>query len=432
MNTLKRLFLLISLFFGGSLADVAQTNSSLVLSVSDPNGNIVVGATAVISTDAGFKQNSVSGELGVASFRGISAGSYKVTISVEGFKEYKSPVIEIKPSETKRLDIILELASIESKVDVTEQDAVDPTIGSDSQTLKKNDIESLPTDPEQLKHALQSIAGQTITGDEMEISVNGIPGAKLPNKENIKLVRINRSVFSAQYEYTNGGGIEIFTNDDVKKISGGFGASFGDSRLNAINPYIGTRVPYQTKGFNYGISAPLTKKSSFSWNSNYSWSTSSSAVTAVVLNSNFVPVELRSSYETPSFSSWNYAFFNWDPNKKNKVVASVNFSTDKSDNSGVEGLSLESRANKVNSRDASFSVSETYIINPDFVNTARLRGSINTNSSRAVNPASSIVVNEAFLGGGSQISGQTLVGHEGAVRRDLRQPNARLNASAIS
>ncbi|MEQ1606472.1 MAG: carboxypeptidase-like regulatory domain-containing protein [Pyrinomonadaceae bacterium] len=400
MNALNRIAVVTIVLFATTL--FGQTNSSLIISVSDPNGNIVVGAATVISADNGFRQNAVSSELGVASFRGLASGTYLLTITVDGFKEYKSLPIVLKPGETKRIDIVLELAQIESKVDVTEQDAVDPTNGSDSQSLKKKDIENLPTDPDELKRALQSIAGQTITGDEMEISVNGIPGAKLPNKENIKLVRINRNIFSAQYEYTNGGGIEIFTNDDIKKISGSVGASFGDARFNATNPYIGQRVPYRSKGIRYGISAPLTKKSSFSWNSDYDWTHSSSAVTATVLDANFVPVELRRSYETSNFESWDYAFFNWDPNKKHKVVASFDFSFGKSANSGVEGLALESRANRVRSGDASFAMTETYIISPDVVNTTRLRGSIDANSTKALNSASAISVNEAFLGGGSQ------------------------------
>lgn len=400
MNALNRIVVFTLTVFASSI--YGQTNSALIVSVSDPNGNIVVGATTIITTESGFRQNAISTELGVVSFRGIAAGIYKLTIKVDGFKEFKSPEITIKPGETKRLDVILELAQIESKVDVTEQDAVDPTNSSNTQNLKKQEIKDLPDDPDQLKRVLQSIAGPTVTGDEMEISVNGIPGAKLPNKENIKLIRINRNVFSAQYEYTNGGGIEIFTDDDIKKISGRILANFSDARLNATDPYIGRRVPYQDKGFNYSVSAPLGKKASFSWSSDYTWTTSSAAITATTLDQNFAPIEIRRSYEIPYFNSWNYAFFNWDPNKKHKVVASLDFSVNKSDNSGVEGLSLESRANKTNGRDVSFPMSETYIISPDFVNTTRFRGNLDSNSTKALNSAAALSVNEAFLGGGSQ------------------------------
>ncbi|MFT3744844.1 MAG: carboxypeptidase-like regulatory domain-containing protein [Pyrinomonadaceae bacterium] len=400
MNALYRIVVLSLFLFTSTL--YAQRNSSLVISISDPNGGIIVGAATVITTENGIKQNAVSSDLGVTSFRGIAAGDYKISIIVPGFKEYVSPAITIKPGETKRLDVQLEVAVMVDTVQITDEDAVDPTNSSNTQNLKKQEIKDLPDDPEQLKQVLQSIAGPTVTGDEMEISVNGIPGAKLPNKENIKLIRINRNVFSAQYEYTNGGGIEIFTDDDIKKISGSIGASFGDARLNAINPYIGRRVPYQNKGFDYSISAPLGKKASFSWNSDYDWSNSSAAITATTLDQNFAPIEVRRSFEVPSFNTWNYAFFNWDPNKKHKVVAMLDFSINKADSSGVEGLSLESRANKTSSSDASFAMTETYIISPDTVNSTRLRGSVNSSSTKALNAAASISVNEAFLGGGSQ------------------------------
>ena len=379
-----------------------QTNSALIVTVSDPNGGLVVGASTVVTNESGTKQTVISGDLGVASLRGIAAGNYKISILVLGFKEYLSPTILIKPGETKRIDVQLELAILSDTVTIAHEDAVDPTNSSNTQNLKKEEIKDLPDDAEQLKQVLQSIAGPTVTGDEMEISVNGIPGAKLPNKENIKLIRINRNVFSAQYEYTSGGGIEIFTDDDIRKISGGVGANFSDARLNATNPYIGRRVPYQNKGFNYSVSAPLGKKASFSWNSDYNWSNTSSAITATTLDQNFAPVEIRRSFEIPYFNTWNYAFFNWDPNKKHKVVASLDFSMDKSDNSGVEGLSLESRANRTSSSDISIAMTETYIISPDTVTTTRLRGRIDTSSTKALNSAASISVNEAFLGGGSQ------------------------------
>ena len=407
MVKLKQVFFVASFSLATSILLIAQSNSSLVISVTDPNGNLVAGAPAVLSTDGDFRQNASGSDLGVISFRGLAAGRYLITLLVDGFKEYRSTVIEVKPGETKRLDIILELAEIESKVDVTLEDAADPTTSGNARDLRKEEINTLPTDPDELKRVLQAIAGPSLTGDEMQISVNGIPGATIPNKENIKLVRINRNVFSSQYEYSFGGGIEIFTDSDIKKISGWGGFNFNDARLNATSPYIGRRVPYQSRSFWYGFSAPLSKKSSITLYSNYNDSESSSVVNAIVLDQDFNPVEFRESYQTPRFSNYNDVYFNWDPNKKHKFVGVFSFEYGKADNSDLGGFSLESRANRNRNLGLSLAFTETYIINPNFVNSTRFSGRFDKNSTRGSTAAAAINVSEAFLGGGSQTDQET-------------------------
>ncbi len=384
----------------------AQQTSSVIISVTDPNGNIVVGAATILSGENSAKRDALSSELGVISFRGIPAGKYTFNIKVDGFKEFTSQPIELRQGESKRLDIILELASIESNVDVSQSDAVDPTSSGGSRDLKKEEIETLPNDPEELKRVLQAIAGPTLTGDEMQITVNGIPGATLPNKENIKLIRINRNVFSSQYEYSYGGGIEIYTDSDIKKFRGSIGFSFSDSRLNATNPFIGRRVPFQSKGISFSFSAPLRKNLSISGYSSFNDSVSNAAITAVALDQNFQPVDIRDSFESGRRSSYSDFYINWDPNKKNKFVGNLSINYDNGINLG-SGFSLASRANDAQTSGFAFAFTETYIITPEFVNTTRFSSRIDKNRSKGVSSASALNVSEAFLGGGSQTDQET-------------------------
>jgi Carboxypeptidase regulatory-like domain len=126
---MSKLYLLIpfTFIFGFCVCHAkAQSSSSLIVSVSDPNGSIVAAADSELTAD-NFKQNAVSSDLGVISYRGLRPGKYQLTITVNGFKPYKNVSIEIAAGETKRLDVILELSVIEDTVDVSQSEAVDAT-----------------------------------------------------------------------------------------------------------------------------------------------------------------------------------------------------------------------------------------------------------------------------------------------------------------
>lgn len=422
-----RLLLPFIFIFGLCVSDTqAQSSSSLIVSVSDPNGSIVAAADSELLAE-NFKQNAISSDLGVISYRGLRSGKYQLTITVNGFKPYKNVSIEIAAGETKRLDVILELSVIEDTVDVSQSEAVDATTSGTARDLKKEEIENLPTDPDELKRVLQALAGPTVTGEEMQITVNGIPGGTLPSKENIKLIRINRNVFSAEFEYSYGGGIQIFTNSDVKKISGWVGFNFSDARFNATNPFIGRRVPSQSRSYNFGFSAPLGKKASFSLYSSYTDSESSSVVNAVVLDPNFNPIAVRESFDTPRFSGFNNLGLNWDPNKRHKFVAQLGFYYGKSDND-LGGFTLESRANRTSYSSLSLAFTETYIVNPDFVNTLRFSGVIDSNETKGRTSGTAINVSEAFLGGASP-SDQKTTNARFEIYDDVTRKFGRLNIS---
>ncbi len=422
-----RLLLPFTFIFGLCVSDTqAQSSSSLIISVSDPNGSIVAAADSELLAE-NFRQNAVSSDLGVISYRGLRAGKYQLTITVNGFKPYKNVSIELKAGESKRLDVVLELSVIEDTVDVSQSEAVDATTSGTARDLKKEEIENLPTDRDELRRVLQAIAGPTLTGEEMPISVNGIPDGQLPNKENIKLIRINRNVFSAEFEYSYGGGIQIYTDGDIKKISGWAGFRFGDARLDATNPFIGRRVPAQTRSYDYGFSAPLTKRASVSVYSSFNDSETNSVVNAVVLDQNLNPVDLRRSFDTKRFNSYNNLSLNWDPTKKHKFVAQVTIYWGNSDND-LGGFTLESRANRSSYRTISLAATETYIIDPNFVNTLRFSGQIDSNKIKGRTSGTAINVSEAFLGGGSP-SDQETTNSRFELYNDLTRKFGRLNIS---
>ncbi|HEX3102406.1 MAG TPA: carboxypeptidase-like regulatory domain-containing protein, partial [Pyrinomonadaceae bacterium] len=241
----------------------AQTDhTTLIVNLADPIGNIVTGASVSI-TNADKKISVVkTNDNGSAEFRSLGTGKYQLLITVSGFKPYDGEVIILKAGETKKLDIVLELGEIETKVTVSDAEGTDMSNYGATRELDLEQIDQLPTDEAELKRVLQRMAGESITGEEMPITVNGIPGANLPAKQDIKLVRINRNVFSAQYENNFGGGIEIITSSATKKLTGYGGFQISDSLFNAADPYLFRKVPSHSRNGYYGFRGPLRKNMS--------------------------------------------------------------------------------------------------------------------------------------------------------------------------
>lgn len=399
----NNLSLVLTLLFTLGFSIAAQTgSSSLIVSVTDQFGNIVTGASVNAVNPKKISRIVVTNDNGSANFRKLDEGIYQITITVAGFKEYRSGDILVKPGELKKLTIVLDIAEIETKVDVSENEGTEMGDKGATKTLGQEQIDRLPDDPDQMKKVLQRMAGESVTGEELPITVNGIPGGQMPAKADIKLVRVNRNVFSAQYENTYGGGIEIFTNSNAKKISGWANFNFADSRINATDPLIGVRVPSQSRNLSYGISGPLGKKAKLSLYSFLNDSKSSSVVNAVVLDANLRPQDFKQTYDDPRRFAFMNLTFDSDPNKKHKVVFTYNLRGSHFSNGDVGGFSLPSRATATDSSDHTINFSDTYIINPNFVHTTRFVGRISKNTSLSRSAAAAINVAEAFQGGGSQ------------------------------
>ena len=101
----------------------AQEQGSITGSVSDTSGAVVPGATVTASNSAGLKQTAVTGDDGAYSLSKMPAGTYLVTVSQEGFKDFTISSFTLNPGQAARLDVTLEPAPVVSKVSVAGEGA---------------------------------------------------------------------------------------------------------------------------------------------------------------------------------------------------------------------------------------------------------------------------------------------------------------------
>ena len=371
----------------------------MIVTLVDQAGNTVVDTDIRLLSGAREIRHNPKVD-GTGDFTGLPAGKYQLQVTVSGFGPYHRE-IELPNGETKHIEVVLEPATIVTNVDVTQNDSTDVDSYGKATELSKSAIDNLPDDPEQLKMVLQRLAGETLTGEDMPISVNGMPGAPVPTKGNIKAVRINRNIFSAQYEGMYGGGIEIITDSQMKKISGWGGFSMSDARLRASDPIIGRRVPGQNRNYNYGVEGPLSRTTTLSANGWSSENIRSTIVNATILDPNLEVVGFQQTLKAPArYSSLNITIGS-DPNKHHKIYTGYSWNGRREINSGVGGFSLPSRANSNRSDNHNFGFSDTFTPNPNLLNVFRLSLSLSINRTNAGNNSPALNVQDAFYGGGS-------------------------------
>jgi hypothetical protein len=242
----------------------AQTSEAGVfVSVRDQFGDTISGAEITLGKSGEKERRIKTNALGIAQFSRLPAGEYQITASAEGFQEQTIRDVVLGNNETRKIEIVLEIALIESNVEIGENDATDAEKSGTTTVLGEDAIANLPDNQEDLERAIKRL-GEAVAGEDLPISVNGVEGGKIPPKQAIQQIRINQNVFSAQYENPFGGGIEIFTRSNVDRFRGYAGFSFADSRFNAADPFLGRRVPFQSRGYFFNLSGPLFgKKANF-------------------------------------------------------------------------------------------------------------------------------------------------------------------------
>lgn len=404
MPYLKKTFLLVAFTFCLMVNSFAQPNEAgIFITVKDQFGSAVPGAEISLGKADESDKQTKTNNLGIAQFSKLSAGEYRIIVTAAGFKEYALTDVIIKNNQTKKIEVALEVAAIESSVEIGEAEAIEEAEKTGVTTvLNERQIANLPDDQEELERAIKRL-GEAVTGEELPISVNGVQGGKIPPKQQIQQIRVNQNVFSAQYDSPFGGGIEIFTRSNVDKFRGYVSFSFADSRFNAADPFLGRRVPYQSRSYFFNLSGPLFgKKANFFVYGSRSESDTSAVINAVVLDANLQPTEFKQSFAAPSRSENVSLTINADPTKKHKLYLNYNFGTSRAKGQNVGNFSLPSRANDNDSQSHFLQFSETFLINANVVNQSRFLAAYFTNDSFGGSDEAAVNVLDAFFGGGSQ------------------------------
>ncbi|PYT02707.1 MAG: TonB-dependent receptor [Acidobacteria bacterium] len=256
-----------------------------------------------------------------------------------------------------------------------------------------------------MSEALQALAGPSSGSDEgAQIFVDGFTGGRLPPKESIREIRINRNPFSAEYDRLGYGRIEIFTKPGTDRFRGQAFFNFNDESLNSRLPFAATRAPYQSRRYGGNLSGPLSaKKASVFLDFERRETDDNAVVQAVVLDPSFNPVSFNQTILTPDRRTTFSPRLDYQLNPTNTLVARYTFERASHLNEGVGDFNLPSRAFNETNTQQTVQATETAVINKKVINETHFQYERDRRRQQGGSQDPTIRVLEAFTGGGAQV-----------------------------
>ncbi len=384
-----------------------QSQATLRGQVVDALGGIVIGVTVTATDATGAARTATTDEQGQYVFPALSPGRYTIQVNTPGFSPYENQAVEITAGRTEPLDVVLTVANALEEVTVTDDNPIgtEPENNADATVLRGDDLDALPDDPEDLAEALQALAGPSAgVDDEGQLYIDGFTGGRLPPKESIREIRINRNPFSAEYDRLGYGRIEIFTKPGTDKFRGQAFFNFNDESLNSRSSFAAIRAPYQSRRFGGNLSGPImAKKLSFFFDFQKRDVDDNDDITANILDASLNPIFFSQTLLTPARQTTFSPRLDWQINDVNTLVARYTFETNKRINEGVGGVNLASRAYNTDTTQHTVQLTETSVINKTIINETRFQYIRERRNQAGGTFAPTVRVLDAFTGGGAQI-----------------------------
>jgi hypothetical protein len=405
---LRALTLVSCAFVACSFAVAAQQQSSGTLRglVTDEVGAVIIGATVTVADATGVERTATTDEEGRYTFSSLPPGRYTVRASATGFAFYENPGVEVAAGRADPLDITLSVAIEQETVTVTAEAPIstEPENNAGAVVLRGADLDALPDDPDDLAEALEALAGPSAGQGGGQTFIDGFTGGRLPPKESIREIRINRNPFSAEYERLGYGRVEIFTKPGTDRMRGQAFFNFNDESLNARNPFAFERAPFQSRRYGGNLSGPIKPgRTSFFLDFERREIDDNDVVNAVVLDPSLNIVGFNQSLLSPVRRTTFSPRLDYQLNPTNTLVARYTYERNRRENAGVGDFNLPERAFDTSNTQHTFQLTETAVINQRVINETRFQYVRERRRQEGETPAPTLRVLEAFTGGGAQV-----------------------------
>jgi hypothetical protein len=229
----------------------AQNQSTLRIRVQDETQSALIHAVVTLTDPAGVERQVLVNQSGEALFTGLAMGTYQVKVEAEGFRGYTASYNVRRGNNNAMATLPVALAE---EIFVNEPTAESIREKGFTQTLTRDQIDSLSDDPDEMAEQLRQMAGPGA-----QIFVDGFRGGRIPPKDQIEQIRFHTNSFSAEYHDAGMVRIEIITKPGMGNWRGGFNFGFRDESMNARNPFATEVGPEQQKRFMFNFQGPLAK-----------------------------------------------------------------------------------------------------------------------------------------------------------------------------
>jgi len=405
---------------GAPAAAVVATNGTRVHgTITDPDGELIPGATVTLTPKSGSGKTVKTGSDGTYTLS-VTPGTYTVVVSMPGFASYSALNVKIPAATATTLDAKLQVGVADQVVNVdadSVQLSVDPDANASSQIISGKDLEALSDDPDELSSELSALAGPSAGPNGGQIYVDGFTGGQLPPKSSIREIRINQNPFSAQFDRLGYGRVEVFTKPGTDKIHGNLQFNYDPSQFNSANPLETISLPAYHTLFMFGsITGPLSKIASYSVGGSFRQIQDDEFTNATILSLTSSPTVLcgpgaasAGCVSTPFLLASYFPQLRGDISprldlalgEKNVLTTRYQYVNNSTTNAGIGNLTLPGTGNNNTSLSNELQMSDTQTYSARLINETRFEYEREHTATTAQSNAPSIGVSGAFTSGGS-------------------------------
>jgi hypothetical protein len=387
--------------------------------VKDDTGGIIPGATITLSNDSGTVQTTKAGSDGSYTLRGVPPGTYSVSASYKGLQQATVLVVNVAAGQAASGNIVMTPQTQKEEVTVSASNdntvSTEPANNASALVLKKEDLDALPDDPDDLQADLQALAGPAAGPGGNQIYIDGFTGGRLPPKDSIREIRINSNPFSAEFEKLGYGRIQIFTKPGSDRFHGQGYYNISDGVWNSRNPFLSVNPPFRTQLFGGNVSGPLGKHASFFLDTERRNVDDNGTITATIpapdflagrSNQTFFPTPQRRTTVSPRADfqlgknntlSVRYGFLENDHPVTGITAFNLPAMT-------VDNIAFPSSGYSSSVTEQTVHVVETAVLSPKAVNELRFQFERQNSLLASQSSAPGLYVSQSFVSGGSGYS----------------------------
>lgn len=270
--------------------------------ITDSTGAVVPGVTVIATEEAtGIQSTAVTDAKGFYSFPTLAIGTYDVTVSHPGFRDFRENTITLNVNGAVRVDVELQVGTVSNTItvqsDTLQVETQSSQMGMVIEGAKmvalplsgrsylslislQPGVSPVPYSSTNGYTASPGVSGNlnagtwTINGGRPGSNgymVNGADAqegaqsvaALVPNLDSIAQFRIITNNFNAEYGNYSGGQVNVVTKSGTNRFHGDAFEFLRNTDLDAKNYYSSDRGPYRQNIFGGTVGGPIRKNHAF-------------------------------------------------------------------------------------------------------------------------------------------------------------------------
>ena len=383
----------------------AQSAATVNGVVQDSSGAVIVHATASLLDGTGAVRQAETGAAGEFRIAQVKPGTYKLTVSAEGFRDKEQDLI-VPAQGGRPLLIQLSVMAAAENVSVSAEGQI-PQVSTEmdnnqnANEVDRDALDRLPVFDGDYMTTLSRFLSPDATGTfGVSLVVNGVqangPGV---TASGIQSVKINQNPYTALYSAPGRARIEITTKSGTEQFHGSGNFLFRNSVFDAKNAFAETKPVEQRVYFEGALTGPLhiARRTTFLLSANHDSNHQQAIVVAATPEG-----EVRANVPNPTTHDFysGRVFHNFKDS--NQLWVGYSYERKAVKSFGVGGTVLPEAGVDTHFFEHEINVGHTMMISPHMLNQLHFLVGKAENRTDSITDLPQTIVSGAFTGGGAQ------------------------------